>query len=45
MAEFLLIRDLFIKMDWAISDILGRENKISTSKEVGKSTLYAGKYK
>lgn len=40
MAEFLQIRDLFIKMDRGISGILGRENKINTSKEVGKSTLY-----
>lgn len=40
MTEFLLIRDLVIKMDRGISVILGRENKINTSKEVGKSTLY-----
>lgn len=40
MAEFLLIRDLFIKMDRGINGILGRGNKINTSKAVGKSTLY-----
>lgn len=42
MAEFLLIRDLFIKMDWRISGILGGENRINTSKEVGRGYLIQG---
>lgn len=45
MAEFILIRDSFIKMDGGIrSRVLGREKSINKSKEAGKSTLNAGKY-
>lgn len=44
-AEFILIRDSFIKMDGGIRGrVLGREKSINKSKEAGKSTLNAEKY-